>query len=163
MLIGAEHQNINFGSEFQQFLDNLPSSLTHLSVISYFYKHPVDYLPQNLNFLTLLTSYLPQMNFLPPNLYYLNVSYASVYQAVFAPIYLPDTITHLKLPSCFNHESLDFLPSSLKHLTIYPRFWFCFILVKILIKMWTTYLKHSNISDLENRSIAELIISQIHS
>jgi hypothetical protein len=106
-------ENYTDFSKFNQPVDNLPISLTHLTFGMYF-NQPVDNLPKNLTYLKFGHSFNQPVDNLPENLTYLEFWY-DFNQPVDN---LPKKITHLIFGGSFN-QPVNNLPDSIHILELY--------------------------------------------
>lgn len=112
--IGSETLNMCI---FDQSLDNLPSSLHQLYINSISFNQPVNKLPATITHLTLLEKFNHPVNNLPPNLRYLRLG-DSFNQEI---DHLPHTLILLKIGDHYDaqfNRSIAKLPSNLTHLSI---------------------------------------------
>ena len=101
-----------YGSIFNQSIDNLPLSVTHLT-LGYNFSQPINSLPSSLTHLTFGGEFNHPIDNLPSSLTHLTLGYLFD-----QPIdNLPPTLTHLTLGNNFN-QPVDLLPSGLTHLSL---------------------------------------------
>lgn len=98
-------------SQFNQRVDNLPNSITHLT-FGYEFNQIIDNLPSSLIYLKLGKKFNRQINKLPSSLQYL--IFGSAFNLPIS-ISLPVTLIHLEFGTYFNY-SIDDLPPSLTYL-----------------------------------------------
>lgn len=103
----------SFDFEFNQNVDNLPPTLTHL-IFGYCFDQSVDNLPPNLTHLTFERQFNQSVDNLPSTLTHLTFDWYSIFnQSVDR---LPHSLTHLEFGWSFN-RSVERLPPILTHLT----------------------------------------------
>jgi FNIP Repeat len=113
---------------FNQPVDRLPPSLTHL-VLGHYYNHPLDHLPSNLRSLLVGHSYQQTVQHLPPSITHV-LSYMKAGRKMADQMFgrhkrnfnfplenLPPSLTHLVVGCSFNRNLIS-LPPNLKSLTI---------------------------------------------
>ena len=108
-----ENNNIDYfqsyqGSKFNQKINNLPTSLTHLR-FGFYFNQKVNNLPQNLTHLTFGNRFNQEVNNLPQNLRYLTFGY---YFNQFVD-YLPSNIVEITFCYEFN-QKIENLPISIQ-------------------------------------------------
>jgi hypothetical protein len=94
-------------SYFNEKVDNLPLSLTHLT-FGYSFNKPVDNLPKKLTHLTFGVSFNKSVDYLPKKLTHLTFGWYFNQKVD----NLPKKLTHLTFGECFN-QKVDNLPESL--------------------------------------------------
>ena len=106
--------HLTFGCHFNQPVDNLPNSITHLT-FGYYFNQPVNNLPNSITHLTFKTLFNNPVNNLPNSIIHLTFEYYSKFDQ---PIdNLPNSITHLTFGYYFN-QPVNNLPTMVKKITI---------------------------------------------
>jgi hypothetical protein len=104
--------HINFGRRFNQSVDNLPNNLTHLTFGAWF-NQSVDSLPNNLTHLTFGVGFNQSVDYLPKNLTHLTFGY-SFNQKVDS---LPSTLIEIGF---YSHCKIkNNIPNSIEFLNIF--------------------------------------------
>ena len=139
ILFTKYYENIK-GSKFNQEINNLPNSITHI-ILGTCFSQSVDYLPESLIYLRLgilfnqsldnlplsLThlminsKFTHTLNNLPEKIIYLKISYNSDYNLSISNLSYLKNLTHLILNYNYNN-SIDNLPDSIKHLRLGANF-----------------------------------------
>ena len=89
----SKHQKVKFGKDFNQFVDNLPNSLTHLK-LGVDFNQPVNNLPNSLTHLKFGKDFNQPVD------------------------NLPESLTHLELEQFSFNKPLNNLPNSIIKLTL---------------------------------------------
>jgi hypothetical protein len=112
--------HLTLGSDFNQSIDNLPNSITHLT-LGFLFNQPIDNLPHSVTHLTF--EYESQFNQsidnLPNSITHLTFGNKSNFNQHIDN--LPNSITHLTLGWYFN-QRIDNLPNSITHLKLGQNF-----------------------------------------